>query len=129
MKKTKTIFIKNILIYILLSKIFLKNCKVTLRFLRTSNMVVNLLKAPSRHKKFFHQIGREFFLIKIFYYFKTNRSVFGDGVVFIFYKIIIKFFKKINLFFTKTGSNILNKIKTTLICKTKFPLKNFLDVL
>ena len=92
----------------LFSKFFLNKCKISLLFSKNTKNSVNILKAPSRHKKFFHQTTFELFTTKIifnFYSFLKNKHLLNNII-----KIII-FFNKINLCFFKIGSNILNRVK------------------
>jgi hypothetical protein len=109
--KSKYIFCKNILTFLLFSKIFFKNCSVKLKFEVLKTTQLSMLKAPSRHKKFFHQICLEFFILKVFYKFFKKMSV-------QLYKCItLK--KKVLKIFNDFGSNILTKHKTILICPIK----------
>ena len=62
----KNIFIKNMVVFLLFSKTFFKNCKVTLLLNKKRKIITNILKAPSRHKKFFHQIFHEIFNALLF---------------------------------------------------------------
>jgi hypothetical protein len=99
----KKIFVKNMFIFLLFSKIFLKGCLVSFFFKKNKVNSTNILKAPSRHKKFFHQVFYEYFQISFFFkfflkrYFKINTSMY--------------LFKKINNIFNKIGSNTLTRIK------------------
>jgi len=61
----KKIFVKNIIIFILFTKIFVKNSTTSFQFKKKKKKNISLLKAPSRHKKFFHQISYEYFYISI----------------------------------------------------------------
>jgi hypothetical protein len=63
----------------------------------------NLLKAPSRHKKFFHQISFEYFNLNVFFYFFEKAKILINNS--------ILFFQKLNLIFEKIGSNTLTKTK------------------
>ena len=105
----KKIFIKNMVIFILLSKFFFKNCEVKLLFLKKSELSTSLLKAPSRHKKFFHQIKIETFFIKIFFKFKWP----WQEEVSILDSNVLDLIKKLDLVFSKIGSNTLNRLKIT----------------
>ncbi len=102
---SKRIFVKNIFIFLLFSKIFLKNCLVSFFFTKDSLNKISLLKAPSRHKKFFHQIFYEYFQVK--FIFKFNK-------VFKEIKNTINIFKKFNKIFQKIGSNTLNRLKISI---------------
>ena len=90
-------------IFFLFSKIFFKNCFVKLLFKNKKKNQINILKAPSRHKKFFHQVCFEIFYLKVFFFFKF------------FCKIQIQncsvFFFKLNSVFLKFGTNVLNRVK------------------
>ena len=99
----KQIFVKGIILFLLFSKIFFKNYTLKIRFLKKIKKTTNILKAPSRHKKFFHQVYIEYFSI-IFSWFVGNYNIFN-----IF--ICIKIFNKINLIFLKIGTNVLTRIK------------------
>jgi hypothetical protein len=101
--KSKTIFIKNILIFFLFSKIFFKNCTVNVLFLKKSKNQTNLLKAPSRHKKFFHQIFLEFFFLKMTFKFLSCMKIHTNN--------LNPFFFKLNTFFSDFGTNLLNRTK------------------
>lgn len=90
-------------VFFLFSKIFFKNCFVSLLFNSKKKKQINILKAPSRHKKFFHQVFFEIFHLKVFFYFNF------------FYKIPVKlcnsFFVNLNTVFLKFGTNVLNRVK------------------
>lgn len=101
----KRIFVKNMFIFLLFTKIFVKNCLVSFFFKKFIKNKTNILKAPSRHKKFFHQVFYEFFQIKFFFKFK---------VVFSGLKVTLKLFKKFNKVFLKIGSNTLNRVKISI---------------
>jgi len=114
-KFEKKIFIKNMVVFILLSRSFFKNCKVKLLFLKKNRLASNLLKAPSRHKKFFHQIKIETFFIKIF--FKFNYAELKET-----YNLdsnILNLIGDIDLIFSKIGSNTLNRLKITTTIRRK----------
>ena len=108
-KSEKKIFIKNMIIFILLSRSLFKNCEVKLLFLKKSELASNILKAPSRHKKFFHQIKIETFFIKIFFKFKQSCR----EEVPILDSNILNLIRKLDLVFSKIGSNTLNRLKIT----------------
>lgn len=99
----KFIFVKNIVIFFLFFKVFLSNCKISLMFARKKNRQIDLLKAPSRHKKFFHQVCFEQFILKSFFYFKLSNII--------EYNNTLLFFSTVNAIFEKFGSNTLTKIK------------------
>ena len=109
--ESKLIFVKNMLVFLLFSKIFFKNCSTNLLFNTTKKNQINFLKAPSRHKKFFHQTFFEFFQIKVFFKFRFNKKLH-------IYNTVI-FFKKLNLVFLNLGSNLLTRTKF----KTTIPFK------
>jgi hypothetical protein len=109
--KNKNIFVKNMIVFFLFSKIFFKNCTISLLFKKTKKLQTNLLKAPSRHKKFFHQICFEFFFLKVNFYFNFKIKI--------PLQIINTFFQKINNIFIKFGSNVLTRIKFLLVVPTK----------
>lgn len=96
-------------IFLLFSKIFLLGCNTTLLFGNLKKNQINILKAPSRHKKFFHQVFFEFFFVKVFFKFKfkVNNNLF----------LCCVFFKKLDLIFQKIGSNTLTRIKISAIFK------------
>ncbi len=99
----KFIFVKNIVVFFLFFKVFFKNCFVSLSFFKKKKLQTNLLKAPSRHKKFFHQIFYEYFILKTFFRFFNKTYVYLGAS--------IPFFIKMNSLFEKFGSNILTKCK------------------
>lgn len=119
-RSEKKIFIKNMVIFILLSRFFFKNCEVRLLFLKKNELASNLLKAPSRHKKFFHQIKIETFFVKIFFKFKRS----WQEEVFILDSNVLSLIKKLDLVFSRIGSNTLNRLKitTTINQKHRFDL-------
>jgi hypothetical protein len=101
--KSKFLFVKNIIIFFLFFKVFFKNCKLTISYKNKKKLQTSLLKAPSRHKKFFHQICFENFILKTyFYFFFKNKIATHNSII---------FFKRINLIFEKFGSNVLTKTK------------------
>lgn len=104
--KKRNILVKNMVIFLLLSKFFFKGVKVSLFFNKICKHSTNILKAPSRHKKFFHQVFFEFFLIKIFFHLPLfNTIVFINA---------FGLFRSINALFLKLGSNILFRDKVSL---------------
>jgi hypothetical protein len=114
-KFEKKIFIKNMVIFILLSRSFFKNCEVNLLFLKRNRLSSNLLKAPSRHKKFFHQIKIETFFIKIFFKFKCVEL----KEIYNLDSNILNLIRDVDLIFSKIGSNTLNRLKITTIIHRK----------
>lgn len=113
-KDEKKIFVKNIIIFLLFSKIFFKNCKISLIFLKQQQQRTSILKAPSRHKKYFHQLCHEIFFLKIFFKFPFK--------VILTKMLSLKLFPILNAIFLKIGSNILTRIKFTV--STKNQIKN-----
>ena len=110
--KEKKILIKNILIYLLFSKIFFKNCCVSFNFSKNKGSSVSFLKAPSRHKKFFHQVTIEIFFLKIFVNFNSKICI-------NFLKNELFLFNYLNQFFRNIGSNTLCRVKfSTIFFKT-----------
>ena len=106
----KKIFIKNTLIFLMFVKIFFKNCSVSFFFTKNKSIHTNILKAPSRHKKFFHQVVYEFFTTKVNFFFKS---------FFLKYILLsIPTFNIINNVFYKIGSNTLTRVKFTAIFKS-----------
>ena len=106
----KKIFIKNTLIFLMFVKIFFKNCSVSFFFTKNKSIYTNILKAPSRHKKFFHQVVYEFFTTKVNFFFKS---------FFLKYVLLsIPTFNIINNVFCKIGSNTLTRVKFTAIFKS-----------
>ena len=91
------------LIFLLFSKIFFKECKINLLFKKSKENQISFLKAPSRHKKFFHQTFFEFFQIKFFLNFHLKEKI-------NFYNTQV-LFKKLNLVFLNLGSNLLTRTK------------------
>ena len=111
--KNKNIFVKNIFIFILLSKVILKKCKVSVNFVKVKKLRCSILKAPSRHKKYFHHTFMEIFFLKIKFDFKVflwsvSNSIYG--------------FLKLDPIFKKIGSNTLSRVKFLFSTKTVIPL-------
>ncbi len=109
--KEKSIFVKNMIVFFLFSKIFLRNCSINLLFKKVKKLQTNLLKAPSRHKKFFHQVCFEFFYLKVNFNFNFKLKIPTH--------FFCVFFEKINNIFIKFGSNTLTRVKFSLICPSK----------
>jgi len=111
------IFLKNIITFILFSRVFLKFVKISLFFPKNIKVSNSILKAPSRHKKFIHQLCFEYFTIhmNLFY---INKFILVDKNLFFIKNLIDSIFLKI-------GSNILNRVKFILIAKTKLPNLKF----
>ena len=107
----KKIFVKNIIIFILFTKIFVKNSTTSFQFKKKKKKNISLLKAPSRHKKFFHQISYEYFYISITIKFNGYMFNIRDS-----YWHNLVFFYKLDHIFKKFGSNTLTR--------TVFKLRN-----
>ena len=108
----KSIFVKNIVVFFLFSKIFFKSCSVNLLFLKKKKTQTSFLKAPSRHKKFFHQIFSEIFLLKVFFYFNTNNKIKQ--------KNLVVFFERLGGIFGNFGTNTFVKTKFEINVKLNF---------
>lgn len=115
-KDEKKIFVKNMVMFLLFSKIFFKNCKISLLFSLKKKTQTSLLKAPSRHKKFFHQIVYEVFLVKIFFKFNKEIILLNNNS--------IKVFNLLNSIFINIGSNTLTRIKFITSIQNKFYMTN-----
>lgn len=115
--KNKSIFVKNIIVFFLFSKIFLKNCRISFFFKNFKKLQTNILKAPSRHKKFFHQVGFEVFFFKVFFFFNkyVNIPIQHSEI----------FFLKLNGVFIKFGTNTLTRVKFLTILNTGCKFLNF----
>lgn len=101
----KKIFVKNIIIFILFTKIFVNSSTTTFQFKKKKKNQISLLKAPSRHKKFFHQISYEYFYINII-------IKFGDCVLSTItdnYNNTLILFYKLDNIFKNFGSNTLTR--------------------
>lgn len=111
--KHKRVFIKNIFIFLLFSKIFLKNCLVSFFFKKDKQNSISLLKAPSRHKKFFHQIFCEYFQVK--FIFKFNKILKATTNT-------IEIFSNLDKIFNKIGTNSLNRTKfsVSFLCRLSY---------
>ena len=102
------------LMLLLFSKIYFKNTSISVIFKKTKTKTISLLKAPSRHKKFFHQFFFEFFFLKFFLKKKIKQTSNDTKKKF--------FFLKKN-FFHEIGNNVMVRTKFS----TSFDLKkNFL---
>ena len=120
----KTIFVKNMVVFLLFNKLFFENCTTTILFTKTTTNNISLLKAPSRHKKFFHQVFQENFFLKIFFrclYYKLNSLVDFKKINLNTNIISIKIFKKLFLIFSKIGSNVLTQTKFSFSSSFKNP--------
>ena len=108
----KHIFVKNIVIFLLFAKIFLPKCNTSILFSSKKSLNTSILKAPSRHKKFFHQVFLETFSIKIFLHFGILHSDNHKNICInknCFYSVT--FFKDLDALFSNVGSNILTRTK------------------
>ena len=106
----KKIFIKNTIVFLIFIKIFFKNCIINFFFTKCKNTYTNILKAPSRHKKFFHQVVYEFFTTKVNFKFNNLPLV---NLFNLLYN-----FNKLNLIFLKLGSNTLTRTRFTVVFDT-----------
>ena len=113
--KDKSIFVRNMVIFFLFTKVFLTNCNVNLLFQKKSKHPTTFLKAPSRHKKFFHQTFFEFFVVKIYFHFLKKIKVSNSSLI----------FKKLNNFFFNIGSNVLTRTKISISLNTSVDFKLF----
>ena len=104
----KKIFTKSIIIFILFFKFFFKNFLLSVLFKKQTKNKTNILKAPSRHKKFFHQIFIEYFCVVFNWHTTLDKYIIN-----IFTQIHI--FVKLNLIFLKIGTNTMNKTKFNII--------------
>ena len=100
----KQIFTKNIIIFIIFSKIFFKNYNLNISYTNKKLNKLNILKAPSRHKKFFHQLFMEYFCVNFIWSIIINYNQ-------IMVQDYILIFKKINILFLKIGTNTLTRTK------------------
>ena len=135
----KCIFIKNIVIFIIFSKIFFKNTKISTLFLKSiKKNNLSLLKAPSRHKRFFHHIFYEYFIFKIFFNYnvifniKSIRDNIKKDLFFIKNNLNnsnIIIFKNLFTIFNKIGSNTLNSSKFSVSFFQKNKQKNIINTL
>ena len=115
LKDSRYIFTKNIVMFLLLNKIFIKNCLINVKFEKFKKFNLTFLKAPSRHKKFFHQIATEYFVLKIFLNFFSIKALPKKKLFFIFYYF--------NRLFLGIGSNTLTRFKFTLVSLFNFNYK------
>ena len=111
----KCIFVRNITILLLFSKIFLQDCKLNILYKKTKKLQTSFLKAPSRHKKFFHQISSKIFSMKIFFKYCLKKHSFKVNDI-----NFDKIFFNINTLFSTIGSNILTKTKLLISFKVTF---------
>ena len=107
--KKKHIFTKNITIFLLFSKVFFKICLVNIKFEKRKKNKTSFLKAPSRHKKYFHQTLFEYFTLKFFFFFNSLCNI--------SYKKFIKIYKNFYKFFIRIGSNTLTHYSFHIECK------------
>ena len=99
---------KNIIVNLMFLKILLKNCAVSLRFFKKNGGTINILRAPSRHKKFMHQYRFEFFFVILDLTFQNLKlqKLKNSTVVALFLKMVSLF----GLF----NSNLLTQTKFNL---------------
>ena len=114
----KGIFVKNITMFLLLSKILFNNFDSHITFNKKKILKTSFLKAPSRHKKFFHQISFEEFYVKIFFIFKGYLKINLLASTSFFFEILGNF--------SVLGSNVLTLTKLLLI--TNINIKNNFDL-
>lgn len=114
--KKKVIFVKNMVFFFLFTKVFFTNFDTSLMFQKKTLKQLSLLKAPSRHKNFFHQTCIEVFILKIFFYYKCNTTI--------SLHYFLNFFKKLNIILKKIGSNTLTRTKFSI--ESKFYITNLL---
>ncbi len=107
----KKIFIKNTIIFFIFVKVFFKNCHISFFFTKGKSTFTNILKAPSRHKKFFHQVVYEFFT--------TNVNFKFNNIQVLNLSTILSNFNKLNSIFKKLGSNTLTRTRCTIVFYTK----------
>ena len=122
----KKIFVKNMVVFLLFTKIFFKGCVVNFFFTKNRNNKINILKAPSRHKKFFHQLFYEYFIIKVNFFFKkTIRLQQHEGSNNLVDNLPL-IFLNMNSIFSKINSNTLSrtKLSTSFNCYLLNPLQN-----
>lgn len=110
-KNLKRIFLKNIIIFLFSTKMFLQKCKFNFIFLKKNFFKINLLKSPVRHKKFFNQVVNNYFLLKFFFYIDLTDFLLYENI-FIFYNFLKKKLKNI-------GTNLLTRKKLSLIFFSK----------
>lgn len=123
--KKDTIHVKGISIFILFSKTFFKSCKVSMFFPKSQKLDLIFLKAPSRHKKFFHETFFEKFKVNIIYkvmYF-NKKTYKHEAVILSNVHTTNLTFIKLNNLFDLFDSNTLAKCKFK-VC-TRFTTKLF----
>ena len=104
----KKIFVKNMVVFLLFTKIFFKGCVVNFFFTKNKSTSSSILKAPSRHKKFFHQLFYEYFTIKINFFFKNFTFLQIKPTTLVYLSFV---FLNINTIFKKINSNTLTRVK------------------
>ena len=115
----KKIFIKNMVVFLLFTKFFFKGCVVNFFFTKNRNTQTNIFKAPSRHKKFFHQIFFEYYTIKINFFFKNSifRKLSVEGCLGkpqTTLKNLTVVFNNLDALFKKISSNTLSRTKLSI---------------
>jgi len=107
----KKIIIKNVILFIFLTKFFLKDFTIDMHFKKYYKNIVNILKAPCRHKKFFHKLVYEYYTVNIVYKYKkffTLKKKFETSF----------FFYNLKNLFNKIGTTSLNRTKILVILPT-----------
>lgn len=87
-----------------MSKLFLKKTTINLNFKKYRKYATNILKSPCRHKKFFHKVVYEYFVVSITYRF-LEKKLFSKKFN------ILKLFRKLNKFYDFIGTNSLTRTK------------------
>lgn len=107
----KKILVKNMLVLFLFSKIFFVNFTISCTFMKPLKKVFSLLKAPSRHKKYFHQLVIEYYKCAFFFKLKEQKRIDLSMCLHCFSRIEEGFFKKL-------GSNIFSRVKVLTLINT-----------
>ena len=124
----KKIFLKHFIVINLFYNIFFLNFFTKILFCQKKVKLINILKAPARHKKFFHQVGFEVFSIKVLstytpytlgFFNKFQKKLIFEKSKNNFKKFLKIFIKLLNLL-NLLGSNSLFKTSTVILFKTKF---------
>lgn len=113
-KRKKKLFLKNILINLFFFKSLVRFCKFSFYFFKKKSSVINILRAPSRHKKFMHQYISESFYLNINLIF-SNTSVKYASI-----SNYIKLFNVLTRLFTALNSNMLTQTKISVSFLTSF---------
>jgi len=115
----KKIIIKNVILFIFLTKFFLKDFTINMCFKKYYKNIVNVLKAPCRHKKFFHKLVYEYYTVNIVYKYKklyVLKKKFETSF----------FFYNLKKFYNKIGTTSLSRTKILVILP--IALVNFFKV-